>query len=302
VSDTTIVAAGDGGHGVMATNGGSITLTNVKISTSGAHSAPIATDRGSGTVTVTGGTMTTSGQDSPGVYSTGDIRVIGAVITATGSEAAVIEGANLIDLTNVTLSSSFENKWGVMIFQSMSGDAEGTEGSFTMTGGSLSLTATSGPLFFVTNSTGIINLRGVAITAASGLLVEAKATERWGISGSNGGAVILTAEEQVLTGDLVADSLSSLSVTLQNNSSLTGAINSENTAKSANLTLDASSTWIVTGDSYLTCLTISGGVSGDAITNLIGNGHTVYYDASACPELGGQTYTLGNGGFLKPLD
>jgi len=37
-----------------------------------------------------------------------------------------------------------------------------------------------------------------------------------------------------------------------------------------------------------------------SITNIIGNGHTVYYDAAACPELGGLTYTLVGGGTLQP--
>ena len=68
----------------------------------------------------------------------------------------MIEGANTIDLNNSTLTSSVADKWGVMIYQSFSGDAEGSEGTFTMTGGSLVYTA-NGPLFYVTNSTGIIN-------------------------------------------------------------------------------------------------------------------------------------------------
>jgi hypothetical protein len=50
----------------------------------------------------------------------------------------------------------------------------------------------------------------------------------------------------------------------------------------------------------LTCLTDSGRISGDTVTNITGNGHTVYYDQSACPALDGQTYTLNSGGYLKP--
>lgn len=302
LSDLTIYAAGDGAHGVMATLGGSLTLTNVDIVTTASHSGAVATDRGSGTITVTGGTVTAAGQDSPGIYSTGMITVSNATITATGAESAVIEGANSIVLTDTALCSTFEDKWGVMIYQSMSGDAEGTEGVFTMTGGSLTYTSATGPLFFVTNSTGIITLENVEITAASGTLVEAAATDRWGSSGSNGGTVIFTADKQILTGDLVADSISSISAALQNASSLTGSINSDHTAREVNLTLDETSTWNVTADSYLTCLTNPTGISGDTVTNIVGNGHTVYYDASACPVLGGATYTLVNGGSLQPLD
>jgi hypothetical protein len=273
------------------------------MTTAGIHSGAIATDRGGGTITVTGGTVTTSGQDSPGIYSTGVITVTGATITATGAEAAVIEGANSITLTNTTLSSSKDDKWGVMIYQSMSGDAEGTQGTFTMTGGSLAYTANSGPLFFVTNSSGIITLTGVEVTAKSGTLVEAGATDRWGVSGSNGGTVIFTADGQTLSGDMIADSISSITATLQNGSSLTGSVNPDHTAGTVNLTLDSTSTWTVTADSYLTSLSDPSGIAGSSITNITGNGHNVYYDASlaANSQLGGLTYSLVNGGELIPM-
>jgi hypothetical protein len=292
LTDVTINATGDGGHGVMATQGGAVTLNNVVMTTSGAHSAPITT---------TGGSVTTSGQDSPCYYSTGVLTISGNTCSSTGSEIAVIEGANSIVLVDTTASTSVANKWAIMIYQSMSGDAKGTEGTFTMTGGSLAFTAASGPLFFVTNSTGLITLKGVQVTIASGTLVEAGGTDRWGTSGSNGGTVIFTADGQTLTGNMVADSLSSLTVTLQNGSALTGAINAEHTAQAVNLTLDASSTWTVTTDSYLTSLSDADGISGTTITNIMGNGHIVYYDASACPKLGGLTYTLTGGGSLQPV-
>ena len=76
-------------------------------------------------------------------------------------------------------------KWGVMIYQSMSGDAQGTKGTYTMTGGSLAYTPSSGPLFYVTNSTGVITLKGVTVSSGSGILVKASAGD-WGNSGSNG--------------------------------------------------------------------------------------------------------------------
>jgi hypothetical protein len=302
LSNVTIDATGDGAHGVMATNGGVMALTDVDMTTAGKNSGAIATDRGGGTIVATGGTVTTSGQDSPGIYSTGDITVSGATISAIGAEAAVIEGANSITLVDTDLSSSLADKWGVMIYQSMSGDAQGTRGIFTMTGGSLANSATTGPLFYVTNSTGVITLKAVEVMAASGILVDASANSRWGNSGSNGGTVILTADGQTLAGDMTADNISSIAAALQNGSALTGTIDAAHTAQAVNLTLDGSSTWTVTANSYLTCLSDPDGISGTAITNIIGNGHTVYYDASECPALGGKTYTLSGEGTLQPGD
>jgi hypothetical protein len=301
LTDVTITATGQYAHGVMATNGGELTLTNVDMTTSGANSGVIATDRGSGAITVTGGTVIAQGQDSPGIYSTGNISVTDATISSTGAESAVIEGANSISLTNTSLTSSKAEKWGVMIYQSMSGDAEGTQGEFSMSGGSLSNTAATGPLFYVTNSTAMITLKGVNLEAASGVLVNA-AAGNWGNSGSNGGTVNLETENQNLDGEMIADEISSINLTLQNTSIWTGAMNQANTARSANISLDASSQWIVTADSFITTITDPDGINETTISNIVGNGHTIYYDPEANPSLNNLTFTLSGGGFLKPVE
>ena len=294
LTNTTINATGDGGHAVMATQAGTLTAANVNMTTSGASSSAIATDRGGGTVTVTGGSVRTSGQNSAGVYSTGAITVTGSTFQSTGAEMAVIEGANSITLNNVSMTSTKE-KWGVMIYQSMSGDASGTQGTFTMTGGSLNYTPANGPLFYVNSSTGIINLKGVSLTTGSGVLVKAAAGD-WGATGSNGGTVVMTADAQTMTGDMTADSISSISLTLRNASILTGRLTR------AALTLDAASTWSVSGNSVLTALSDAAAISGTSINNIKGNGFTVTYDAALAANsyLGGKTYTLVNGGTLMP--
>jgi hypothetical protein len=300
LTDVAINASGDGGHGVMATLGGIINLKNVDMTTSGAHSAPLATDRGGGTVTATGGTLITTGTDSPCYYSTGILNATKSTCKATNSEIAVIEGSNSINLTDSDSQTNLANKWGVMIYQSFSGDAQGSEGTFTVNGGSLSSTDTNSPLFYVTNSTGNIELTNAKISAASGTLLKAEGNNRWGKSGSNGGTASVKTTSQTLDGNLVADKISSISLQLTSNSALNGAINADDTAKSASLILDSSSVWTVTADSYLTSLSDPDGISGTSINNIIGNGHTVYYNAGSCPELGGQTFTLSNGGVLTP--
>lgn len=294
LSNMKITATGNGGHGVMATLGATLILKNVDISTAGSNGAPIATDRGSGTVTVTGGTITSSGADSPGIYSTGAITVNDAAITSTGTEAAVIEGFNSITLTNTSLTGGVAKTGGVMIYQSMSGDADVGTGSFTMNGGSY--TATAGPAFFVTNTKAVITLKEVNVASASDTLISAAKTDRWGTSGKNGGTVTFIADDEMLVGNLVTDDISSMNATLQNGSTLMGSI------RSAALTLDGTSSWNVTGDSTLTSLSDPAGISGTSVTNIVGNGHTVTYDESlaANSALGGKSYTLAGGGTLVP--
>jgi hypothetical protein len=292
LSKVTIKATGGGGHGVMATAGGALTLTDVDMVTGpGANSAAVATDRGGGTIDITRGKMVTSGRDAPGIYSTGTITAQEATFEGTAAEAAVIEGRNSISLTNCYLSGAA--KCGVMIYQSFSGDAPGRKGTFTMIGGSLK--ASVGPLFYVSNTKGLITLKGVQTVATSGIILSASAG-RWGRSGSNGGQAVFNAQAQILNGDLTCDNLSSIQATLQNGSSLMGTI------KGAALALDRSSHWTVTGDSTLTSLTDPDGVSGASFTNIQGNGHDVRYDASlpANRWLEGKTYALAAGGRLMP--
>ena len=290
LSRMTIKATGSGAHGVMATQGGTMILRDVDISTSRDRAGAIATDRGGGKITVTNGTVKTAGTGSPGIYSTGDITVTGGTFTATGAEAVVIEGSNSVTLTKTALTGAV--RCGVMIYQSFSGDAQGRKGTFTMTGGSL--TAKTGPLFYVTNTTAVIKLTDVRTTSSTNKVVDAGAN-RWGRSGSNGGKVLLTAETQNLTGDLTCDKLSSITATLRKNTTLTGMVNS------AALTIDATSNWIVTADSVVTGLTMDGAPS-VAITRIQGNGHDVRYDASLTANrwLDGKTYDLPGGGRLLP--
>jgi len=279
LTDTKIKATGRYAHGVMASGGSTLTLKNVTADTTGANSATIATDRGGGTVDVTGGTFTTSGQDAPGVYSTGKITVTSATVTATGAEGAVVEGANAVVFKDSTVTGG---KNGVMLHQSGSGDALVGTAVFTMDGGSL--TAKGGDLLYVTNTTATITLKGGAkVKESNGKLLDVTTRSK----------ATLTAYGEKLTGNVLTDSTSSATVVLKQGSTLKGAVDK------AALTLDSSSTWTVTADSTLTSLT-GAEISGTKITNITGNGHTIYYDKSlaANKALGDKTYTLAGGGKL----
>ncbi len=295
LSNVDINCTNTGAHGVDATKAGVLNLNNVNITTSGdGASAAIATDRGGGTINVTGGVVTTNGTKSPGVYSTGDITVSDATIKTNKSEAVTVEGENSVKLTNCSLTS--EKNYGAFIYQSFSGDAEVGCGSFTMEGGSL--TAKEGPMFYSTNTTAEINLKGAALNNASGVLLKAGA-DQWGTTGANGSTVTLNADSQSLLGSIILDNVSSATLNLKNGSSLTSTVNADNTAKSAAVTLDTTSTWNVTGNSYVTSIT-----DGDTtLANINDNGHTVYYNSSNSKNswLNGKTITLKSGGKLTPM-
>lgn len=166
----------------------------------------------------------------------------------------------------------------------------------TMTGGSLTVAA--GPVFFVMNAGGTITLTSTALNGTSGVLLKA-AADRWGTSGSNGGHAIVKASAQKLAGDVVVDAISTVTITLRGGSAWIGALDEAGSAKSASLTLDATSSWTVTANSHVGALK-GLRLSGTSVTNLTGNGHTVSYDSAANSALGGKTYTRAGGGTLAP--
>ncbi|MBQ6061570.1 MAG: hypothetical protein IJL36_09035, partial [Clostridia bacterium] len=144
ISGTTITTTGDGSGGIMTTGGGTTIAESLDVTTSGRSSAAIRTDRGGGTVSVDGGTYTTSGLGSPVIYSTADITVKNASLVSGLSEGVCIEGKNSITLENCDLTASNTMCNGnatfldsIMIYQSMSGDADSGTSAFTMTGGTL---------------------------------------------------------------------------------------------------------------------------------------------------------------------
>jgi len=183
-----------------------------------------------------------------------------------------------------------------MLYQSFSGDAEVGTSRFAMNGGFLK--AEVGPLFYITNTQSVIELKNANLAAESGTLLKASA-DRWGNTGSNGGFVTFKADNETLNGNVSCDNLSSVAAILQNNTTLSGSINADNTASSISLSLDATSVWNVTETSYLTNFTDED----STLANIKDNGNTVYYDSNSSANnwLGSETYTLIDGGKLTPI-
>ena len=273
ISDATITTSKSNSGGIMVTGGGIIEASNLTITTSEGSSAAIRSDRGGGTITVTGGTYTTSGTGSPAIYSTADITGNDVILKSNVAQVVVIEGGNSVTLSDSTLTANHNKLNGqdtqhqaVLIYQSMSGDASNGSSKFTMTGGSLANSV--GDIFHVTNTTTTITLSGsIAITNndESGCFLRAT-MDSWGTSGSNGGKVTLNAHGQTIDGDMITDSASSLTLNMTNSSEFNGAINPSGQTGSVSVVLDATSTWTLTGNSYVTSLTNNGTINQGSYT------------------------------------
>ena len=256
ISDSDITTTGNNSGGLMTTGGASMTANNVTVNTSGNSSAAIRSDRGGGTVVATEGSYTSQGVGSPAIYSTADITVENTTLTATNSEAVVIEGGNSVTIKDSTVSGNSATLNGqstlptnVLIYQSMSGDAAEGNSSFTMTGGSLE--SGTETMFHVTNVTTKISLTDVDLSYASeGENLLVLSADSWGTKGKNGGNATVALSSQTASGDIVVDSVSSLDLTLTDASSYTGAINEAQEGQ-VKVSLSSDSTWTLTGDSYI---------------------------------------------------
>lgn len=100
------------------------------------------------------------------------------------------------------------------------------------------------------------------------------ATRGWGTAGKNGAQVTFTADAQTMEGDMEVDTISTLDLTLKNNSTFTGTIQIVDNAdggtaveNNAVVTIEKGSKWVLTGDCTITSLTNNGTINF--------NGHTI---------------------------
>ena len=285
ISDSKITTLADNSGGIQTTGGGTMNASSLTVETSGNSSAAIRSDRGGGTVNVDGGSYISNGSNSPAVYSTANITVCNADLKANSSEALVIEGKNSISLENCTVSGNMDaeksvsgriNVHNIMIYQSMSGDADVGTSALSVKGSTV--TGFSGDMIFVTNTHCKINLTDSAfISNSDGALLRVtgnNASFGWGTAGKNGGMADVTCTWQELEGDIIVDSISNLNLSLTEGSTFTGTVNIIDNAEggeavkdNAKITIDDSSVWSLTGDCVISSLENNGTIKF--------NGHTI---------------------------
>ena len=265
ISDSTINSTGSSSaRGLDATYGGYIEADNVNITTQGGSSAALATDRGEGTIKVNNSKLSTKGKGSPLIYSTGDISIDNTTGVANNAQMVVVEGKNTATINNSQLvatgigNRNNVDKAGIMIYQSMSGDAKEGKGTFNSVNSILTISDKSevfktAPMFFVTNTNAEINLTNTKLSYGSNILLSIAGTNEWGKINSNGGNVELNTNNQTMTGRIIIDNISSLTMNLTK-TSYKGSINATDTAKEVVLKMDKDSKITLTADSYVTSL------------------------------------------------
>lgn len=311
-SGTTVETTQDTSGGVHVAGGGTLYGWDLDVETNGDSSAAIRSDRGGGTMVLDGGNYVSNGVGSPAIYSTADIAVSNASLTANGSEAVCIEGLNSIHLYDCDLTGNMsdldqnDNTWTVILYQSMSGDSEVGNSTFQMDGGSL--TSENGGVFYTTNTESTITLNNVDINYNDDneffLQCTGNTNQRgWGQSGVNGADCHFTGISQDMQGDVIWDSISDLDFYLTEGSSLTGAVVDDESYAGeggegyCNVYISADSTWTVTGDSTVSSLENEGTIvdsNGKTVT-IQGTDGTVYVQ-------GDSEYTITTGFYSDTAD
>ena len=158
----------------------------------------------------------------------------------------------------------------------MSGDA--AEGTATFTSKNSKITTNNGDTLYVTKTTAEINLENNPIINQDkdGNFLRIQ-KDSWGNNGSNGGVVTLNMTNQKVTGNIVVDSISTLTINMTDNSYYEGMINNDNTAKSITLKLDKTSKIKLTGDTYITSLDNADTTN----SNIDFNGYKLYVNNTA---------------------
>ena len=311
-SGTIVKTTQDTSGGVHVAGGGTLYGWDLDVETNGESSAAIRSDRGGGTMVIDGGNYVSNGVGSPAVYSTADIAVSNATLTANGSEAICIEGLNSIHLYDCDLTGNMsdldqnDNTWTVILYQSMSGDSEVGNSTFQMDGGSL--TSENGGVFYTTNTESTITLNNVDINYNDDneffLQCTGNTNQRgWGQSGVNGADCHFTGISQDMQGDVIWDSISDLDFYLTEGSSLTGAVVDDESYAGeggegyCNVYVSADSTWTVIGDSTVSSLENEGTIvdsNGKTVT-IQGTDGTVYVQ-------GDSEYTITTGSYSDTAD
>ena len=284
----TVVRTGGGGSGGLMTTGGGISYAyDLDVETAGRSSAAIRTDRGGGQVWVEGGSFVTTGLGSPAIYCTAEIHVREAALSSRLSEGVCVEGKNSVELTDCALIAANTARNGnacfldsVMLYQSMSGDADSGSSGFTMTGGSLS--SRSGHVFHVTNTSAVITLSGVTIVNEDPANVLLSVCDD-GWSGA-GNRAVLKALGQQLSGAVKVGDNSSLTLELDADSGFIGRIDGQivnargetvsTQVGTVSVTLEEGAVWTLTGDSWISEF------HGDPAA-VTANGFTLYVNGAA---------------------
>lgn len=291
--------------GITAASDSVVVGNGLSVETTGSESPAVeAVDEGS-FISLASSTLSTAGKDAPAVSCAGTVELDNVTATAAQSNLISIEGPNKVLVSNSKLISNASKAQaaipipcGIALYQTGSNaDAKPDKTAlFQVTGSALSSDIESGALFYLTNVPANIVLSDTKLDFDSdkAKLVIAAGNDSGdlGQAGSNGATATLSGIDQTFEGDIEVDTISTLDFYLLTGSSWTGSADivdngsSSSNADHLDVSIDATSEWIVTEDSTVSNLNLAPGAklvdeSGKAVKVADSDGNVLVEGASS---------------------
>ncbi|NNB06636.1 autotransporter outer membrane beta-barrel domain-containing protein [Pseudomonas fragi] len=283
-----INTSGENSSGIRGA-GGALNLNNVEVNTSGFKSYGLLSDVASSTISFTNGNITTLGDQSSGVtVEAGNVELKNTNIETYGEQArgVNIAGSGHVTASNLNIISNGDNRSDGIVSSGMfTGDninisAQGLN-SYAVTmaeSGKVNLSnsqvgSNNSAINFTaqaTRSGATVELENTNIKAINNIFIAGNsvghvymtdtttnsATHQFASALNNAALDIMATNNTLIEGALTADSTSSISLSLENNSHWSGY-----SKNATNISLDDSSSWVLTGSSDVKNLVNAGEVS-----------------------------------------
>ncbi len=251
-------------NAVLVENGGTLSMTKADVNKLGDATEAVSSGQNAAIAATTGGQCTLS-----------ECIVTSNAVGGIGLYASGF--STLLTATDCYLVTSSSSSAGLCA-------TDGAAISFS--GGNVSTEGTDSPCLLLSGNASL-SLSGASLSSSGSDLLSV-------VSGD----CSLTASAQTLTGTVSIANGATLSLSLTNGSAFSGSFRDSLPAR-ANVLLDASSSWSLTEDVYVS-------VFSNADTtqqNIASNGFSIYYDSEAAGNaaLNSQSFLLPGGGFLAPV-
>ncbi len=294
-SKVNILTGGSRASGLMVADDGRITATETVVATSGTTAPAARTASNGGSIKIEKGQFKTTSSNSPTLFAAaGNISAAYARLDATGSNGITLIGSGQISLDHVSLKSGAESvsgnteqypelEGGIFLFQpNNSYDATGTQFSAKYS----TITTKKGCAFCITNTSANITLEHNSFVFEKNSSSSSSSEEKLDTfmdilaaptrgaasSSTTGGAVKMTARDQLIQGSITVDRSSTLKLKMEEGSRFVGALNPSDNAKQVTLTLSEDSVIVLKDNSYVDILNNAKSDN----SNIYANGHRLY--------------------------
>lgn len=236
--------------GIVAAEGAKINANGVVVETKGKYSPTIKSEKGAGKIEVNQGAYTSYEEGSANIYSKGEVIVNNATLTSHKSSSIEIIGANSVSLDNVFLfneNTSLQNVNNILIHGIDNNENPNGIAKFISKNSNINIK--KGDTIYVNNIKADILLENNVFENNDGNFLIIKKDNS--SENNNEVDVKLRLFDQDIDGNIEVGNNSSLDISIENGSTLIGAINSKNDSKEIYLTLSEDSYLSLTADTYV---------------------------------------------------